>query len=44
MTGRSTFYVRANGNLHFETNVAFSNLAKGGFFIGIDGFSWKAGA
>ncbi len=44
MTGRSTFYVRANGNLHFETNVAFSNLPKGGFFIGIDGFNWKAGA
>lgn len=39
-SGRITF--RVNGDIHFETSVAFTSVPKSGFFIGIDGHLWDA--
>lgn len=42
MGGKGTIYIRANGDIHFENSAAFTNLAKGSFFIALDGFTWQA--
>lgn len=40
--GSGTLYIRANGDLQFETTATFTNVAKGSFFISLDNIQWQA--
>jgi hypothetical protein len=40
--GPGTLYIRANGDMQFETTTTFTNLAKGSFFISLDNIQWQA--
>jgi hypothetical protein len=42
MGGSGRLFIRADGDIHFENSVTFTALIQASFFIGIDGFTWRA--
>lgn len=42
MGGTGTLYIRANGDVHYENSVTFTNILKGSFFISLDNIQWQA--
>jgi hypothetical protein len=40
--GACTLYVRADGNLHFESASGFSSITQTQFFISFSGINWRA--
>jgi len=40
--GACTLYVRADGNLHFESASGFTSITQSQFFISFSGINWRA--